>query len=54
MLLKIRDSLVESKSGHVKRIAHELFDTKAGRKIVKEFLFMRNKNQFRLTNLKIN
>jgi len=50
MLLKIRDELVQSKNVYVKRIANELFDTKTGRRIVKEFLFMRNKNQFRLTN----
>ena len=50
MLLKIRDNLIESKNDYVKRIACELFDTKAGRRIIKEFLYMRKKNQFRLTN----
>ena len=50
MLLMIRDKLVESKDEHVKKLAKEIFDTKKGRKIVKEFLFMRKKNQFKLTN----
>jgi hypothetical protein len=50
MLLQIRDNLVKSDNIYIKRIANELFDTKNGRRIIKEFLFMRNKNQFRLTN----
>lgn len=50
LLLMIRDKLVLSRDEHVKRLAKEIFDTKKGRKIIKEFLFMRNRNQFTLTN----
>ena len=50
LLLIIRDKLVGSKDEYVQKLAKEIFDTKKGRKIVKEFLFMRKQNQFKLTN----
>jgi len=46
----IRDKLIESRDAYVKRLAQEIFDTKKGRKIVKEFLFMRKRNQYKITN----
>ncbi len=50
ILMIIRDKLVQSKDPYVNKLAKEIFDTKKGRRIVKEFLFMRKKNQFKLTN----
>jgi hypothetical protein len=48
--MNIRDKLVGSKDIYIKKLANEIFDTKKGRKIVKEFLFMRKRNQFKITN----
>lgn len=50
ILMMIREKLVISNDPYVKKLAKEIFDTKKGRRIVKEFLFMRKRNQFKLTN----
>lgn len=50
MLMEIRDKLVESKDPYVQKLGKEIFETPKGRRIVKEFLFMRKRKDFKLTN----